>query len=148
MNLTGTVVDFASHHRQIFRIGGDFHTFGKELSDDAVEVLVAAAFPRRVGVGEEHRQPGRGDGGVAGLSEPRSQVNDRRIWAGSPSVAAMTASPTLSESRPVKGTRMRNREIRSTSVATAVLPSLPMIKSPSQCPGTARASTSAGRSSM
>ncbi len=61
------------------------------------------------------------------ISEPQSQVNDRRIWAGSPPVAAMTASPTLSESRPVKPTRMRNRETRSTSVATAVLPSLPMI---------------------
>ena len=34
---------------------------------------------------------------------------------------------------------MRNREIRSTSVATAVLPSLPMTRSPSQCPGTCAA---------
>jgi len=32
--------------------------------------------------------------------------------------------------------------------ATAVLPSLPITRSPSQCPGTARPSTSAGRSSM
>ena len=82
------------------------------------------------------------------ISEPQSQVNDRRICAGSPPVAAMTALPTVSESRPVKGTRMRNREVRSTSVATAVLPSLPMTRSPSQCPGTWRPSTSAGRSSI
>jgi len=43
--------------------------------------------------------------------------------------------PTVSESRPVKGTRMRNREVRSTSVATAVLPSLPMTSrvAPARC---------------
>src|SRR4029453_2670416 len=62
--------------------------------------------------------------------------------------AAITGLPTVSESRPVKGTRMRNREVRSTRVATAVLPSLPMTRSPSQCPGTWRPSTSAGRSSI
>ena len=61
------------------------------------------------------------------ISEPKSQVRDRRIWSGSPWVAAMTASPTVSESRPVNGTKMRNRDIRSTNVATAVLPSFPMI---------------------
>ena len=46
------------------------------------------------------------------ISEPQSQVNDRRICAGSPPVAAMTASPTVRESRPVNGTRMRKRDIR------------------------------------
>jgi hypothetical protein len=37
------------------------------------------------------------------ISAPQSQVSDRRIWAGSPPVAAMTASPTVSESRPDRG---------------------------------------------
>ena len=37
-----------------------------------------------------------------------------------------------------------NRVVRSTNVPIAELPS-PMIRSPSQCPGTARSSTSAGR---
>ena len=46
--------------------------------------------------------------------------------AGRPSTAAMTASPTVRASRPLKGTRMRNRLTRSTRVATAVLPSLPI----------------------
>src|SRR6187200_2174035 len=69
------------------------------------------------------------------ISEPQSQVSDRRICAGSPPVAAMTASPTVSESRPVNGTRMRNREVRSTNVATAVLPSLPITSrvAPAHC---------------
>ena len=69
------------------------------------------------------------------ISAPLSQVSDRRICAGSPPVAAMTASPTVSESRPVNGTRMRNREVRSTSVATAVLPSLPITSrvAPAHC---------------
>jgi hypothetical protein len=38
------------------------------------------------------------------ISEAQSQVSDRQIAAGSPAVAAMTASPTVSESRPVNGT--------------------------------------------
>ena len=69
------------------------------------------------------------------ISAPQSQVSDRRICAGSPPVAAMIASPTVSESRPVNGTRMRNRDVRSTSVATAVLPSLPMTSrvAPAHC---------------
>ena len=41
---------------------------------------------------------------------------------------------------------MTKRVWRSTRVAIAVLPFLPMIRSPSQWPGTARSSTSAGRS--
>ncbi len=41
---------------------------------------------------------------------------------------------------------MRKRVFRSTSVPTADLPFLPITKSPSQWPGTARSSTSAGRS--
>ena len=40
------------------------------------------------------------------------------------------------------------RVVRSTKVATALLPPSPMIRSPSQCPGTARSPTSAGRSEM
>jgi hypothetical protein len=55
--------------------------------------------------------------------------------AGRPSVAAMTASVTLSESRPVSGTTIRNRDVRSTSVATAVLPFFPMMSrvAPAHC---------------
>jgi hypothetical protein len=37
------------------------------------------------------------------ISDPQSQVNDLRTCAGRPWVAAMTASPTLNESRPVNG---------------------------------------------
>jgi hypothetical protein len=47
------------------------------------------------------------------ISEPQSQVSDRRICAGRPWVAAMTASPTVSESRPINGTRMRNLEVHT-----------------------------------
>jgi len=38
-----------------------------------------------------------------------------------------------------------NRVVRSASVATCDLPRRPMIRSPSQCPGTARSATSGGR---
>jgi hypothetical protein len=69
------------------------------------------------------------------ISAPQSQVSDRRICGGRPPVAAMTASPTLSESRPVSGTRIRNRDVRSTRVATALLPPLPMTSrvAPTHC---------------
>ena len=53
MNLTGPIVDIASHHRQILGIGADRGPFREVFADDAVEVLVAAAFPRGVRVGEE-----------------------------------------------------------------------------------------------
>jgi len=84
----------------------------------------------------------------AAISAPQSQVREARRWAGRLEVAATTARPTVSESRPVSGTSTRKREVRSTSVATAVLPALPITRSPSQCPGTWRPATSAGRSSM
>ena len=48
-NLTGPVVDFTSHYRQIVEIGGDIHTCGEELSEDAVQVLVAAALHSECG---------------------------------------------------------------------------------------------------
>ena len=80
------------------------------------------------------------------ISEPQSQVSDRRSGVGRVVVAAMIASPTVRESRPVSGTRIRNLELRSTSVATALAPFFPMTRSPPQCPGTARPATSEGRS--
>ena len=43
------------------------------------------------------------------ISVPQSQVSDRLIAAGRPSTAAITAEPTVRASRPLKGTRMRNR---------------------------------------
>jgi len=66
MDLTGSVVDVASHHGEVFRIGGDFHAFGEVLAHDPVEVLVAAALPGGVGVGEVDRHGALGDGGVGG----------------------------------------------------------------------------------
>jgi hypothetical protein len=50
----------------LVEIGGDIHTFGDELPEDTVQVLVAAALPRRVRMGEEHRQTGGSDVGVPG----------------------------------------------------------------------------------
>ena len=59
------------------------------------------------------------------------------------------AGPFLTLSRPRSAMRGRwssivNRVVRSTNVPIAELPS-PMMRSPSQCPGTARSSASAGR---
>ncbi|MBC7631321.1 hypothetical protein [Aeromicrobium sp.] len=53
------------------------------------------------------------------ISDPQSHLSDRRTWVGRVPVAAMIASPTVRQSRPVSGTRIRNRDMRSTRVATA-----------------------------
>ena len=68
------------------------------------------------------------------ISESQSHLSDRRTWVGRVVVAAMIASPTVRESRPVSGTRIRNRDVRSTSVATAEAPFLPTTRSPSPVP--------------
>ena len=52
---------------------------------------------------EIHRQPGRGDRSVAwwAISEPQPQINDRRIPAGSPPVAAIIRQQVLEMPAPV-----------------------------------------------
>ena len=93
---------------------------------------------------------------------PWSQVSDRRSCSGSVVIVAAIASRTASAPWPasagpfltrgaVSSPSMRgrcssivNRVVRSTRVPIADLSS-PMIRSPSQCPGTARSATSAGR---
>lgn len=44
------------------------------------------------------------------ISDPQSQVNDFAICGGRVPAAAMIASPTVSASRPISGTRTTNRE--------------------------------------
>ncbi|SDT11363.1 NACHT domain-containing protein [Actinoplanes derwentensis] len=45
VDLTGSVIDFGSHHCQVFRIRCDRDAFREVLAQDAVRVLVAAALP-------------------------------------------------------------------------------------------------------
>ena len=69
----------------------------------------------------------------------------RRSDAGSFVICLLSAETTLVVSLPGIFTSMTKRERRSTSVAMCELRA-PARRSPSQCPGTARSSTSAGRS--
>ena len=64
---------------------------------------------------------------------------------GGGALLSLSAETTLLVSLPFTFTSITKRECRSTSVAMWEL-LLPVIRSPSQCPGTARSSTSAGRS--
>ena len=80
-------------------------------------------------------------------SDPRSQVSDRRKATGSSRTAFISASTTTSVRFSRNLTRTTNRDCRSTSVAMKV-PREPSTRSPSQCPGTARSSASAGLSRM
>ena len=96
------------------------------------------------------------------ISAPWSQVSDRRSCPGSVVIVAAIASRTASAPCPASAgpflargppwpsmggrcSSMVNRVVRSTRVPIAELFS-PMIRSPSQCPGTARSAASAGRS--
>ena len=81
------------------------------------------------------------------ISLPWSQVRERRRAAGRVVIFAATAAATVRRCGRRAGRMMRqNRVVRSARVATADCPSLPMIRSPSQWPGTARSAASAGRS--
>ena len=63
---------------------GQVGALGEVLAQESVRVLVRAALPGAVRVGEEHRDPGLdGERGVRRSSLPRSQVSDRVSWAGS-----------------------------------------------------------------
>ena len=123
--------------------------FHRELAQQPVRVvLVAAALPGRAGVAEvDLRSERELDASVTASSLPLSQVIDRRRCSGSRLISRIIASATLSASRrPGRCNQIVNRVVRSTSVPTADPVSLaPMIRSPSQWPGTARSATSAGR---
>ena len=80
------------------------------------------------------------------ISLPWSQVSDRRSCAGRSVIAAMTASRTASAvCRPGRYSRITYRLDRSTRVPIAERLDSPVIRSPSQCPATARSAASAGR---
>lgn len=77
-------------------------------------------------------------------SMPRSQVSDRRKVTGNLRTAWIKAATTVSVRLSATLTTMTKRDCRSTSVAMQ-LPRAPSTRSPSQWPGTARSSASAGR---
>jgi hypothetical protein len=76
---------------------------------------------------------------------PRSHVSDFRSSAGKVRTCLPRVRTTVWVSLPVSLTNSVNRERRSTRVAMWVF-CAPAKRSPSQWPGTARASTAAGRS--
>ena len=83
------------------------------------------------------------------ISGPWSQVNDRRTVSGRVWIFAASAGATCSGLYPSgRWTSIVYPVERSTRVPIAVRLRLPIIRSPSQCPGTARSTASAGRSLM
>ena len=125
---------------------------GEVLAQQPVGVLVGAALPGRVGVAEVDVQAGGGGdlrrGWPSRCPGPRSGSGAASRAAGSsPStMASATASAPCPSGRC---SSITNRVARSTRVPIAEFDAVePMIRSPSQCPGTARSATSAGRSLM
>ena len=83
------------------------------------------------------------------ISEPWSHVSEFRISLGSLAIFLTMASCTLPEPWPSgRCSRMTFRLDLSTSVPMALLFAAPVMRSPSQWPGTARSSTSGGRSEI
>jgi hypothetical protein len=70
----------------------------------------------------------------------------RRSSIGRVRIARRIASSTETADRSFRGRSSVYRVVRSTSVPTGLRPPPPRMRSPSQCPGTARSSASAGRS--
>ena len=113
-----------------------------------VRVLVRAALPGRVRVTEVHRRVQRElDPFVAGQLDAAVPGDRPAQVMGSSRIRSIIAVATSSAvCRPGRCNRITNRVDRSTKVPIADWLPPPMIRSPSQCPGTARSVTSAGRS--
>ena len=80
------------------------------------------------------------------ISLPWSQVSDRRSRGGSWQNAAISASRTASAvCRPGRCSKIVYRDARSTRVPIADRLDAPVIRSPSQCPGSSRPAAPAGR---
>jgi len=80
------------------------------------------------------------------ISGPWSQVRVLRSSCGIWLIAVIMASRTVTAVWSVgRCNSVVKPALRSTNVPIADLPFLPRIKSPSQCPGSARSATSAGR---
>ena len=109
-------------------------------------------LPPRVQVAEVAVQVGgQGESGRERPSSlPWSQVSDQRRCAGSVPAAAVIAAATLVCAVPAGRVQRHERSgsSRSASVPIADLLPTPRIRSPSQCPGTARSAASASRSLM
>ena len=75
----GAVARFVGDGTRVGLVAGDGGAFGQVAAHEAVGVLVRAPFPRAVGVGEEHVDPGGGGQAlVAGHFAPL--VPGRLFW--------------------------------------------------------------------
>ena len=146
-------VELAGDHRSrwAWPVDRQIGALGKVLAEQAVGVLVAAPLPGAVGVAEVDRQAGLdGEPDVFGhlLATVPGQAPAKLGWQGQDLRSqALRGRPRPSDRGAVRraagsGSGAR-RGCRWRSGRT-----WPMMRSPSQCPGTARSSTSAGRSLM
>lgn len=125
-------------------VAGDGGAFGQVAAHEAVGVLVRAPFPRAVGVGEEHVDPGGGGQAlVAGHFAPLVPGQGAHRAVGQCADAAGEGART--RPRPPghwgRPTRTRQPVVRSTRVAQALAPLLADDQAASsQFPGTTRSS--------
>nr|KEP23651.1 hypothetical protein DA06_06330 [Georgenia sp. SUBG003] len=115
--------------------------------------LVFSLEPRCQGLCGSQKYTGRSVAKVISawraISRPWSQVSERRSCSGRVRMALTIASLTATAPCPSgRCSSITNRVVRSTRVPIAEPLAVPVIRSPSQCPGTARSAASAGRSEI
>src|SRR5512143_4328511 len=163
--LAGSAVERCGDRVKFRRaVSAQVGALGEVLAEQAVGVFVRAALLGAVRVAEVDGQPGvDAEPACWAISAPWSQANDLRSWSGKLVIVVAMASRTASAPWPANGGPLLargwvpwpgmggrcssrvNRVERSTKVPMADR-FVPKIRSPSQWPGTARSSASAGRS--
>ena len=130
-------------------ITGQVRTLGQVLAQQAIGVFVGATLPRRMRIGKEdlEREPLRQLLVLGHLFAP-SYVSVFRSGAGTCRNFFVKPSRALLASVPPILAKITRRVVRFTKVPTADRSRAPLIRSPSQWPGTVRVATSAGRSAM
>ena len=119
------------------RVARQVRALGQVLAQQPVRVFVGAALPRAVRIGKEDldRKP-LAKRSCSAISFPRSYVRVFRSSAGTCRSFFVKPSRALRASVPSIRARMTRRVVRSTRVPTADPLRAPLMRSPSQWPGT------------
>ena len=131
------------------RVARPVRALGQVLAQQPVRVFIGPARPRAVRIGTKIWIASRwAHCACSALSFPRSSVKVFRSRAGTCRSFLVKPARALVASVPSTRAKMTKRVVRSTKVPTADPLRAPLMRSPSQWPGTVRVATSAGRSSI
>nr|WP_235926364.1 hypothetical protein [Actinokineospora pegani] len=144
VEFTGSVVDLCGDRGELGEIVGDLQPLSRYFRTMRLRSSLSPRSQDECGWAKNIGNPVAVTSACRAISEPQSHINERLTVAGRSLAATMIAWGTVNESRPVNGTRFRDLLVRSTRVATAVLPPLSITISPFEWSSTTRPSTSSG----